>query len=188
MTDRPDLPELMERRGRANIVPGYKLKKNNTPQLPYKFIAEINVDNPELWKLFTALCALMPASCCVEYGLYGEEPVTTHYFDTSVILQKLSIFEKELSQDGFLSFGLRSLSKGELNEIMVTESKYIQFWYSDLEGFKMVMQQFKLKEFPDLAFIDEYPKIIEPLNKFMNLAKKPAEVIRQLNIAFGVQH
>jgi hypothetical protein len=48
------------------------------------------------------------------------------------------------------------------------------------------MQKAGLKEARYLGFIDEFPKIIEPLKKFVPSAKKPAEVITRLNSIFGV--
>jgi len=188
MPHREDILELLARRRMANITQGYKTTPNKTPQLPYTFIAEININNDKLWQLFIALSNNMPAEVACVYGQYDdeEEPTTSGYFDKAFVLETLSQFKDELVMDCTLSFGLLSQTKEQLIEIAITETKYIRFWGSDKASFMQTMQAFNLTEIRDLAFVDEYPKVTIPLREVLPKATRPGEVVRALNKAFGV--
>lgn len=183
---REDAVELLAARKHANITQGFITHLNKTLQLAYNFSAEININNDKLWQLFTALASLMPAEVCCNYGSYEDEAITSGYFDKVDVLNTLTKFKDELAMDCSLEFGLLSQTKEQLNEIFVTESKYIKFWGSDKAGFLQIMKEFKLTEIKDLAFVDEYPKVVAPLRNFMPKATRPGEVVRALNKAFGV--
>lgn len=188
MPHREDIQELLTQRRMANITQGYKITLNKTPQLPYTFSAEININNDKLWQLFMALSDALPAEVACVYGQYDddEEPTTSGYFDKAFVLETLSRFKNELMMDCNLSFGLLSQSREQLIEIFVTETKYIRFWGIDKAGFQQTMQAFNLTEIKDLAFVDEYPKVTIPLRDVLPKANRPGEVVRALNKAFGV--
>ncbi|HEX5027018.1 MAG TPA: hypothetical protein VFV68_17175 [Agriterribacter sp.] len=186
MPDRDDLEALLWKRQKARIEPGYKITLNSITQLRYTFQAEINIDNPKLWDLVLALSVLLPEEIYCEYGLHQEEVVTTAYMPKTKLLAELSKYKQELTQDGFLQFTLLSNTKTELLEIAVTESKYIRFSGSNKENFIQCMQSFDLPEIADLAFIDEYPSITEPLKKFVPTARRPEDVVWSLNRFFGI--
>jgi len=177
----------LEKRKSANITEGYTMRPNETRQLPFSFYGEININNSRLWDLFMALSELFPKEICCVYGLYEDEAVTTGNFPKSELLKVLLDYKQELTQDCFLEFGILYHSRHELIEIFVSESKYIRYWGSDRNSFLQCMKEFGLSEIPKLAFIDDYPKIVEPLKKFLPTAKRPEEVIRGLDRAFNVQ-
>jgi len=186
MPDRDDLEALLWKRQKARIEPGYKITLNSITQLRYTFQAEINIDNHRLWDLVMALSALLPEEIYCEYGLQQEEVVTTAYMLKTKLLSELSKYKQELTQDGFLLFTLLSNTKTELLEITVTESKYIRFSGSDKQSFIQCMQSFQLPEIDDLAFVDEYPSVTEPLRKFIPTARRPEDVVWSLNRFFGI--
>src|SRR5207253_2011475 len=126
-----------------------------------------NINNDRLWQLFLALAEDMPGEVHCVYGLYEDEATTTDYFPKNNVLKYLSAVEKELTMDCTLEFGLLFHSKEVLTEIFIPESKYIKFWGNDKTKFLQHMQAFQLKEIPNLAFIDEYPKIVSPLRDFI---------------------
>lgn len=187
MPDRDDLEALLWKRQKARIEPGYKITINSTRQLRFAFQAEINIDNPKLWDLVLALAELLPEEICCEYGVQQEELVTTAYMLKEKLVAGLSAYQVELTQDGFLQFTLLSNTRTELSEIIVTESKYIRFSGSNKEGFMECMQAFHLHEINELAFIDEYPGITEPLKKFVPSARRPEDVVWSLNRYFGIE-
>lgn len=187
VSHRPDIEEIMFKRKKANITQGFVFRKNNGPQLPFAFYAEININNSNLWNLFIALTDTLPTEVSCEYGLYEDEQVTTEYFSKDDVLQKLAMYKEELTADCMLEFGLLALANKQLNEIFVTESKYIRYWGIDKEAFLQCMASFNLIETPDLAFIDEFPKVTEPLKKFIPTVKRTEEVIRSLNRMLQVQ-
>ena len=188
MRHRTDLDELMEKRREALIVQGYDLKDNKTPQLPHEFYAAINVHNSLLWEVFTALSAAFPDTLHAVYGVNERDTITTNILTKKEVIARFSEFRTELTQDGHICFGLLHHSSTALLELTVTDSKYIRFWGMDKAAFLSCMASFSIPQRPRLEFVDEYPKVVEPLNKFLPNARKPEEVIRKLNAAFGMAH
>lgn len=184
---RGDVSELLDKRKTANIVQGYMIKPNRTPQLPFKFYAEININNSRLWDLVVALVAQFPDEVSCSYGFSDEEAVSTVYQDKAVIMQELAAYKLELTQDGYLEFGLVTNSRERLIEISVSSSKYIKFWGIAEADFKKCMQDFGLQEIIRLEFIDEYPKIVKPLIDFVKTARTSAQVISGLDRAFNIE-
>ena len=187
MPHRPDMEELLLKRKKAAITEGYKITTNTIRQLSYAFQAEINVNNSNLWNLMLALLRLLPEQICCEYSLNEEETVTTEYFPPAIILQNISPYRRELTQDCSLQLSLYAHTMNELTEIIITPANYIRFCGSNKEDFLQCMRNFNLTEIPDIAFIDEYPKIVDPLRKFISTARRPEDVIWSLNRAFGIE-
>lgn len=186
LPDREDIAVALAKRDGANITQGYHIIPNKTKQLPFVFIAEININNDKLWDLFTVLAGDLPAELCCIFGLYDdEEPVTTGYHPKNEILQTLEKCKTELCMDASIEFGLLHQSRTLLAEIFVSSAKYIRYWGSDKEAFIQHMLAFGLGEIPVLAFVDEYPKLVLPLRNFVAGAKHPETVKRILGNAFG---
>lgn len=178
---------MLAKRKRANITQGFTTHANKTKQLPFAFNAEININNDRLWNLFLTLAGDMPAEVHCVYGLYEDEATTSEYFPKQEVLKTLSTLEKELTMDCAIEFGLLYHSKEALVEIFVTESKYIKFWGGDKASFLRHMQAFQLTEISNLAFVDEYPKLVTPLRDLVPTARRPEDVIWVLNRAFGAE-
>lgn len=187
MPRRADLAELLEKRKAARIVEGFTMQPNKTSQLPFSFYSAINVNNPRLWDLIEALLNVMPEEICLEYGLLEEEPVKTAYFPKGVVWQNLAPYRTELTQDGFIEFSLVACSSKALTEMKVTPAKYIIYCGSDKEGFLRCMADFQLSLVPDLAFIDEYPRITEPIKSVIPAAKSQEELIGILDGLFNIK-
>jgi hypothetical protein len=187
MRHRTDLEELLEKRKEAQIVQGFDMKDNKTPQLPYDFYAAINVHNSKLWEVFLSLTEAFPTQANCVYSLNELHQATTGKLAKAEILKTLTGFKTELTQDGNLSFGLLHHTKESLIELTVTESKYIKFWGKDKASFLNSMASFSIPQRPRLEFIDEYPKVVEPLSRFVPSARKPEDVIKSLDRAFNVQ-
>lgn len=187
MAHRTDIEEILEKRKYARIQEGFVYTANETQQLPFTFYAAINVNNSRLWEVFMAMTALFTEDeiCCV-YGLKEDEPVTTGYFDKKKVLTTLEKYKTELVKDGMLEFGLLLHTKKQLTELFITESKYIKFWGSDKEAFIQLMLHFNIPQVPTLAFIDEYPKITEPLRRFVTDARLPETVVDGLDRSFNI--
>lgn len=52
LPDNPEIRERLKHRDAANIVEGFKCLENTTHDLPFRFYAEINVNNSRLWEVF----------------------------------------------------------------------------------------------------------------------------------------
>lgn len=187
MAHREDIYELLARRKKARIVQGYTLQPNTTRQLPFAFMAQINVNNPALWDLFLSLAEGFPNDLSCQYALAEEEITTTDIFPKSEVLEALSRYRQELAQDGTLAFGLVYHSREMLVEILVTSFKYIRHWGQDQPFFEQRMKRAGIERQASLEFIDEYPSVVDPLKKFLPSAKRPEEVIRGLDRTFGIQ-
>lgn len=186
MDHRADIEELLARRKKANIVQGYKLTNAVSPKMPYTFQAEININNSLLWNLILSLSELLPEDICCSYGSTDDESISIDYLVKADVLQKLTPYKEELIKDCALEFSLFAHTPEGLTEIIVTSFKYIRYSGKNRIAFLDIMQQYQLKEITNLAFVDEYPKIIEPLKKFLSQSRRPEDVIWSLNRSFGI--
>ena len=148
----------------ANIVEGYTLKlKDNNPEnsnLEFEIYSEINIDNSRLWKLFIELTNFLPNEVTLISGHIDDDEINyRNNLDKTQILNLLNKYEKELTSDTFLKFGLVFHSDKQLVEVFVDETKYIKFWGSDRSSFENVLHSFGLTNIENLQFIDEFPKV-----------------------------
>lgn len=169
----PNDPAILKRwaeSGSANIVQGYtfRLNENNSENelIGFNFYSEINIDNSNLWNLIMALSETMPDVAAVLFGHTDFDINYGNYEEKIAILEFISQYKKEITQDAFISFGLIYNDKESLIEIFIDESKYIKYWGVDENFFRKIMNDFNLKEIENLEFIDEYPKVREILTIF----------------------
>jgi hypothetical protein len=161
----------------ANIVEGFLIKENKKGELPFNFYAEININNSRLWSLFLALSEQLPELVSCIYNFYDNDTKFGKYLPKETVITTLSKFELELVQDCNLEFGLIFHDNDSLIEIFIVESKYVQFWGKDEHRFIEVMKSFDLQHVLDINFIDEFPKVVEPLTKFNDNARDTGQVI-----------
>jgi len=176
--------ERLKQRDKANIVQGYKLLQNDEneeqQQLPFNFYAEVNIDNSKLWKLITRLSQELPDVASLIFGYEGEEPFYGNYIDKNDLLTDLLEFKSEIVKDTFIDIGIIYSDEERLIEIFIPESKYVKFWGVDEESFRQIMNDFNLREIDNIEFVDEYPKVREPLTLFDEKAIPTNEFIEQL--------
>ncbi len=162
--------ERLELRQTAKIVEGFKIlsKDNNAEyeELAFNFYSEINIDNSRLWNLILELSKQLPDEISLIFNLSDCEPEYGKYSDKNQTLEFLAKYKTEIISDTFIDIGMIFHSNSELIEIFVPESKYIKFWGVDQEAFFETMNKFDLKEIDGIEFVDEYPKVREPLRLF----------------------
>jgi hypothetical protein len=161
----------LEQAKTANIVPGYVVvdktgKQEGEQELPFKFYAQINVNNTELWELIQTLSNALPKVAALIFNDIDSGPNYGKYLDKYEILMDLTPYKKELIEDTFLEWGLIYQDKNRLIEIFISGTKYVKFWGVDKEEFHRLMEQVNLSEIEDLEFIDEYPRVREQLLSF----------------------
>lgn len=175
-------------RRNANIVEGYKiLPKDNTPEhsdLSFNFYAEININNSRLWNLILELSKELPNEISLIFNYTDSDPNYGKYANKADTISFLSKYKTEIISDPFIDIGLIFHSQSELIEIFVPESKYIKFWGVNQESFIKIMDNFKLKEVDGIEFIDEYPKVREPLRLFDKEITDTNELIEVFNREF----
>ena len=186
----PNNPEVFERlkvREHAKIVEGFILKNNTTHDLPFKFYAEVNINNSRLWNLFIELSNQLPKKVNCIFNTYNDEPIYSPYLEKANVLQILSSYELELTQDCNLEIGIMFESEEKLIEVFISDSKYIKYWGSNENEFRQAMISFELNEVPDMNFIDEFPKVVEPLTLLNSSAKETQTVIDELTEKFHLK-
>jgi hypothetical protein len=166
---------------KANIVEGYKIVDSVNPQeVLFNFYAEINIDNSKLWNLLMNLTNELPEELSLIYGHEDCDVEFSEYQSKDELIQKIKRFEIELTQDTFIQWGIIYSDEEKLIELFVDESKYVKFWGVDIHSFKETMLKLGLSEVNDLEFIDEYPKVREPLTKFRKECLSSEELINAL--------
>jgi hypothetical protein len=172
--------------GEANIVEGYKIidnikTKENQEEVLFNFYAEINIDNSKLWNLLMNLTDELPEeTSSLIYGHSDCDIEFSEYQSKNELIQKIKRFEIELTQDTFIHWGMIYSDEEKLVELFVDESKYVKFWGINLNSFKETMLKLGLNEVNDLEFIDEYPKVREPLTKHRKECLNSEELINAL--------
>lgn len=170
---------------KAKIVEGYKIVDSiktpeNQEEVLFNFYAEININNSKLWNLLMNLTDELPEVSSLIYGHEGCDVEFSDYQSTNELIQKIKRFEIELTQDTFIQWGMIYSDEEKLVELFVDESKYLKFWGIDIHSFKESMLKLGLNEVNDLEFIDEYPKVREPLTKFRKECLSSEELINAL--------
>ena len=183
LPNNPDAIERLRKRKNANIIEGYRLRYNTTNDLPFKFYVEININNSRLWDLFTALANQLPDNLSCVFNLHDEDAISSEYKEKALIFKKLDNYKIELTQDCNIGFGIIYQSDNKLEEVFISESKYLKVWGSNEIAFRQLMNDFELNEIPNLNFIDEFPTIVEPLTMFESNAKM-TETVREELIDF----
>lgn len=176
--------EWIEERKVAKIVEGFVIKPNNTEELPFDFFCEINVDNSKLWKLFKDFFLMFPDEISFIFGHIDSEPNYSRYDDKFKILNQIEKFETELTQDGFLEWGIIYHDKNVLKEIFIKKAKYMQFWGIDKDEFLHIMKKNSIDEIEGLKFIDEYPLVTEALRLHNSETIETSELINHLEKVF----
>jgi len=169
----------------AKIDEGYTFKlqeidNKEHKEIPFDFYSEININNSRLWDLVVALTDLLPDVSALIIGYSESELIYCDYKPKNDLMDKLKKYKTELTEDAFLDWGIIYNDKESLTEIFVPDSKYVKFWGVDIDGFKTIMTKFDLSQVDNLEFIDEYPKVREPLRLFENSILNTNELINEL--------
>ena len=147
----------------AKIVEGFVIKSNESNELPFNFFCEINIDNSRLWLLFKTFLMTFPDEISFFFGHIDSDPTYSSYEDKFKILNQIEKYETELTQDGFLEWGIIFHNEKVLKEIFIKKPKYVQFWGIDKNEFLKIMDEYSIVKIDDLKFIDEFPLVTESL-------------------------
>ncbi len=179
-----DNMEWIEESKTAKIIEGFIIKPNETRELPFDFFCEINVDNSKLWMLFKDLLVTFPEEISFIFGHIDSEPNYSKYDSKYKILNEIEKFETELTQDGFLEWGIIYHDETILKEVFIKKPKYIQFWGVDKVEFQKIMKKHSIEEINDLKFIDEYPLVTESLSLHNSKTIETSELINHFENIF----
>jgi len=145
----------------AKITPGY-LSYPAAPGRNFTCYIEANVQAPQLWDVFVALChALLPAGAAPLVGQIEEETILGDYTTREAAIDVLAPYADALVNDGFLEFGCMFQRVGHTEEIFVHSAKYLRIWTNQPEVATRTLEAHGIHHVPDLKFIDQFPLLRE---------------------------
>lgn len=157
-----DAKAINDNRDSANIVEGFVLREVSNEK--FSNFAEVNINADKIWDVFCGLANELIDD--VAYGLIGfkgENPTLSDFTDKEKLLAIFEEYKFELTNDGYLEFGIAYYDKNSLNEILVSNFKYMKIWTDRKEELIKTLNGFGIKEIEGLRFIDEFPVVSRAL-------------------------
>ena len=127
-----DVKAINEKRDAANIIQGFKIEEISEQK--YSYFVEVNIDVDKIWDVFCSLISKLIGD--IAYGIIGfkdENPTLSNFTKTEKVLEIFEKFKSELTNDGYLEFGIANYDKNSLNEIYVSSFKYLKIWTTQKE-------------------------------------------------------
>ncbi len=163
---------------------GYVFALNeNQEELNFDFYCEINVNNPNLWRLSKRLLDNLEGEAYIVYNLHEDEVRYGDKISITEIIQKLDKIESDILNNCSVSIGIIQ-NEDKLNEVFIDESKFIKYWGTDEEFLRGIMKDFGIEEREEMKFVDQYPKIVYDWNFVNKEAKTNEELIEYLETEF----
>ena len=157
-----DVKSINDKRSSANIVQGFVLREVSGEKFTY--YAEVNIDADKIWDAFCNLTNKLIGD--VAYGISGfkdEEPRLSGFAKTETIVEIFEKYKFELTNDGYLEFGIANYDENSLNEILVSSFKYVRIWTTRKDLLIQTLNSFGIEQIENLQFIDEFPVVSEAL-------------------------
>lgn len=158
-----DVHEINKARNSSNIIEGYKL--NEVHNELFTHYAEVNIDADTVWNLFVSLSNKLLGHTA--YGIIGfkdEKPILSDFAYKQSIIDIFKEYKFELTNDGYIQFGMAYYDEATMDEIFITSFKYLQVWTSNKNLLVEALEEFDLLEQEKLNFIDEFPVVSEALS------------------------
>ncbi|MPM13548.1 hypothetical protein SDC9_59905 [bioreactor metagenome] len=157
-----DAKAINEKRNSANIVEGFVLHEVSNEK--FSNYAEVNIDGDKIWDVFCSLANKLVGD--VAYGVMGfkdEDPTLSNFTSKEKLLTIFEEYKFELTNDGFLEFGIAYYDENSMNEIYVSSFKYMRVWTDRKEDLVNILNEYGIEEIQGLQFIDEFPVVSEAL-------------------------
>lgn len=179
-----NVDDINMKRNSANIIEGYKLVEVQCEKFTH--FAEINIDADNIWNLFVALSDKLIGY--IAYGIIGfkdEKPTMSNFTEKQKIIDILNRYNFELSNDGYIQFGIAYYDESSLNQIFITSFKYLQVWTTNSKELVETFKRYKISEQENLNFIDEFPVVSEALSADRGRGVRHySEVINEIEMKF----
>lgn len=179
-----NVDDINMKRNSANIIEGYKLVEVQCEKFTH--FAEINIDADNIWNLFVALSDKLIGD--IAYGIIGfkdEKPTMSNFTEKQKIIDILNRYNFELSNDGYIQFGIAYYDESSLNQIFITSFKYLQVWTTNSKELVETFKRYKISEQENLNFIDEFPVVSEALSADRGRGVRHySEVINEIEMKF----
>ncbi|URZ15348.1 hypothetical protein [Clostridium felsineum] len=157
-----DVKSINIKRNLANITEGFKI--NEVKGEKFSHYATINIDADKIWNVFCSLTSRLIDD--VAYGIIGfkdDEPILSKFTNTERVIEVFRKYKFELTNDGYLQFGIANYNDKSLNEIFITSFKYMIIWTNNKEQLVQILNSFDIEKVENLQFIDEFPVVSEAL-------------------------
>lgn len=158
-----DVESINSQRNLSNITEGFKI--NEVKEEKFSYCAHINIDVDKIWDVFCSLTSRLIDD--VAYGIIGfkdEKPKLSKFTNTKRVIQIFRKYKFELTNDGYLQFGIANYDDNSLNEIFVTSLKYMTIWTNNKDELVETLSSFRIQQVENLQFIDEFPVVSEALS------------------------
>ncbi len=130
----------------------------------FSYFAQVNMDDDKIWDVFCGLTNKLIESAA--YGILGfkeEESILSRFTQKERLINIFEKYKFELTNDGYLEFGIAYYDESTLNEIFVSSFKYMNIWATKKEPLVQVLNSFGIKQIENIQFIDELPVVSEAL-------------------------
>jgi hypothetical protein len=122
------------------------------------------------------------------YGIIGfkdGDDTLSNFTGKANVSNLLRKYTYELTNDGYLSFGMAHYDNDSLNEVFVSSFKQILIWTTQANRVKKELACFGLTEYDNLNFIHEFPVVSEALvaDTCMGI-RHYAQVLEEINQGF----
>ena len=148
--------------------PDFKLEQGyvfyEAPEdLDFRYYGRVNIDNNNLWDLFTALYRQIPGPIQLAIRHYSRPD---EYWGVPVGKQAaykwLEQFRLEITKDPFLEIRVYKVKRSSIEVLGITTGKDIQYYCGENNKFLQTMQKFQLVERDILYHVDEVMSSREP--------------------------
>jgi len=158
-----DSKSINDKRNSANIIQAFVLREVSGEKFSY--YVEVNIDADKIWDVFCELTNKLIGD--IAYGIIGfkdEEPKLSEYSKTERIVEIFEKYKFELTNDGYLEFGIANNDENSMNEIFVSSFKYMKIWTTSKVLLIETLNSFGIQQIENLQFIDEFPVVSEALS------------------------
>ncbi|HBF35925.1 MAG TPA: hypothetical protein DDW50_01220 [Firmicutes bacterium] len=180
-----DPNEIKKKRDLANIVEGFVL--NGVSKKKFSHYAEVNVDVDKIWEVFCGIAKQIIKN--EAYGIIGlkdEEPKLSGFTKLEKVIEVFEKFKFELTNDGYLEFGIAHYDENTLNEVFISSFKYMKIWTTKKDSLVEILNGYGIQQIENLQFIDEYPIVSEALSTgLMKGIRHYSEVIENIEREFN---
>lgn len=179
-----NVKSINDKRNEANIIQGFTIKEVSGEK--FSHYAEVNIDVDKIWDVFCCLTNKLMDG--VAYGILNirdEEPTLSDFTKAEKLIEVFGSYKIELTNDGYLEFGIANYDESSLNEIFVSSFKYMKIWTTKKELLVQTLNSFGIQKIENLQFIDEFSVVSEALSS--NIVKgirHYSEVMEGINREF----
>lgn len=162
-----DVKSINDKRNSANIIEGFIIQVVSGEK--FSHYAEVNIDVDKIWNLFCSITnKLVDDAAYGIIGFKGEKPTLSKFTNKERLLKIFEEYKFELTNDGYLEFGIAYHDENSLNQIFVSSFKYMKIWTDRKETLVDNLNSNGIQQIENLQFVDEFPVVSKALTANMD--------------------